>query len=73
MIQIRDNSYVLHTDNTTYAFRVMETGQLEHLYYGRRISVENPDTLVEQHAYAPGNTIAYDQEHLNFTLEDMCL
>ena len=39
MIQIRDNSYVLHTDNTTYAFRVMETGQLEHLYYGRRISV----------------------------------
>ncbi|MDD6195118.1 MAG: alpha-galactosidase, partial [Lachnospiraceae bacterium] len=73
MIQIRDNSYVLHTDNTTYAFRVMETGQLEHLYYGRRISVENPDTLVEQHAFAPGNTIAYDQEHLNFTLEDMCL
>lgn len=73
MIQIRDNSYVLHTDNTTYAFRVMETGQLEHLYYGRRISVENPDTLVEQHAFAPGNTVAYDQDHLNFTLEDMCL
>ena len=58
---------------TTYAFRVMETGQLEHLYYGRKIALGNGDSLVEKHTFAPGNTIAYDQKHLNFTLEDMCL
>ena len=38
MIEIRDGFYALHTLHTTYAFRVMETGQLEHLYYGRKIS-----------------------------------
>lgn len=73
MIEIRDGFYTLHTLQTTYAFRVMETGQLEHLYYGRKIAVEDPAVLIEQHSFAPGNTIAYDQEHTNFTLEDMCL
>ena len=73
MIEIRDGFYALHTLHTTYAFRVMETGQLEHLYYGRKIAVEDPAVLIEQHSFAPGNTIAYDQEHTNFTLEDMCL
>lgn len=73
MIEIRDGFYTLHTLQTTYAFRVMETGQLEHLYYGRKIAVEDPSVLVEQHSFAPGNTVAYDQEHTNFTLEDMCL
>ncbi len=73
MIQIHESYYLLHTDATTYAFRVMETGQLEHLYYGRKVSVSDPAVLAEQHAFAPGNTIAYDQEHTNFTLEDMCL
>lgn len=73
MIEIRDGFYALHTLHTTYAFRVMETGQLEHLYYGRKISLGDGSSLVEKHAFAPGNTIAYDQEHLNFTLEDMCL
>ena len=73
MIEIRDGFYALHTLHTTYAFRVMETGQLEHLYYGRKISLGDGSSLVEKHAFAPGNTIAYDQKHLNFTLEDMCL
>lgn len=73
MIQILNDFYLLHTKNTTYAFRVMETGQLEHLYYGRKISVSDTSVLVEQHAFQPGNAIAYDQEHTEFTLEDMCL
>ena len=73
MIEIRDGFYALHTKETTYAFRVMETGQLEHLYYGRRITIVDFDSLVEKHAFAPGNTIAYDQDHMDFSLEDMCL
>lgn len=73
MIEIRDGFYILHTSHNTYAFCVMETGQLEHLYYGRKIAVGNPQALIEQHAFASGNTIAYDQEHMDFTLEDMCL
>ena len=53
MIEIRDGFYALHTLHTTYAFRVMETGQLEHLYYGRKISLGDGSSLVEKHAFAP--------------------
>lgn len=73
MIQNTNNLFVLSTKQTTYAFRVNETGQLEHLFYGRRITVKNPDALIEKHAFAPGNTNTYDQEHMNYSLEDMSL
>lgn len=79
MIEQKDGLYVIHTKNTTYMFNVMDTGHLEHLYYGRRIKVdfekENGGALpfVEKHAFPPGNTNQYDPEHGSFSLEDMCL
>ena len=79
MIENNEGLYVLHTKNTTYMFNVMETGHLEHLYYGRRIKVdldkENGGAwpFIEKHAFPPGNTNQYDREHATFTLEDMCL
>lgn len=73
MIEIRDQVYILHTRNTTYAFRVMETGQLEHLYYGRKIIVADADSLVEKVSCPMGNGITYDKEHPETTLENVCL
>lgn len=76
MIKNNHLCFVLHTNHTTYCFRVMETGHLEHLYYGRRITVSDPETveaLVEKHVYAPSNTNVYDLEHNSFSLEDVCL
>ena len=66
-------SFVLSTAHTTYVMRVMPTGQLENLYYGRKIMVTDPEILVEKHAFAPGNSILYDQKHPQFSLEDICL
>lgn len=69
-------AFVLDTKNTSYAFKVMETGQLEHLYYGAKITVNEAsdlEALSEKRAFQQGNSIAYDQEHLSFTLEDVCL
>lgn len=68
--------FALHTANTSYCLRVTGTGHLEHLYYGRRITLEREadgEALVEKHAFAPANTCPYDAEHWQFTLEDMCL
>lgn len=73
MIQTEKQVFVLSTKNTTYAFRVTETKHLEHLYYGRKITVRQPEALIEKHAFAPGNTNVYNCEHQNFSLEDMCL
>ena len=76
--KIRNNLFVLDTKHTTYAFRVLPTGQLEHLYYGARITIDDtadPEGigLAERHAFAPGNTCLYNEEEKRYTLEDMRL
>ena len=70
---IKDKLFVLDTKQTTYAFRVLPTGQLEHLYYGARIKIEDESGLVERHAFPPGTTCLYDGEEKRYTLEDMRL
>ena len=76
MIREYNQSYVLETDNTTYCFHVLPTGHLEHLYYGRKITLtddEDMKALIEKHTFMPGNTNAYDQENTAFSLEDIRL
>ncbi len=73
MIQVIDNNFAIQTKNTTYAFRVLPTGQLEHLYYGTKITLRSADdfgALCEQYAMAPGNTVAYDEKN-NISLENI--
>lgn len=71
---IDDSLFVLNTANTTYAFRVMDDCRyLEHLYYGSKIHVESGDGLIEQHAFAPGNSVVYQEGSDAYTLEDACL
>ena len=65
--------FVLDTSKTTYAFRVMESGHLEHLYYGRKIHVDSDDGLKELSEFAPGNTNIYDSENGRFSMEDIRL
>lgn len=76
MIRQFDNLWVLDTAHTTYAFALLPTGQLEHLHYGGKLRIESKedaDCLREKHAFQPGNSVVYDQEHLEYTLEDMRL
>ena len=73
MIKADGKNFILNTKNTTYAFRVIETGQLEHLYYGRLIHEDEPSVLNEKRAFAPGNTVTYNSEHPELTLEDIRL
>ncbi len=76
MIDIRENDggrtlFVLNTENTTYTFRLLENGQIEHLYYGPRIDVLSSDGLLEHHAFPPGNSSIYSSECGSFSPEDM--
>ena len=79
MILQNNQIFVLHTQNTTYAFHVLPSGHLEHLYYGRRIRIKEPlstesiAALTEKHAFAPGNANSYSKEQKNYSLEDMRL
>ena len=83
MIQIRNNLFILTTPHSAYAFRRMDTGHLEHIYYGP--SLGNPDLLTEsaleqcidamreRKEFAGGNMIEYDPDHPTLNLEDACL
>ncbi|MCM1273624.1 MAG: alpha-galactosidase [Clostridium sp.] len=76
MIQRYQQCFLLETKNTSYCFQVIQTGHLEHLYYGRRITIpekEFAEALTEKHAFMSGNTNAYTQEHTDFSLEDIRL
>lgn len=75
MIRQEGNLFILDTAHTTYCFRILETGQPEHLYYGRKIRVDmdGMQALTEKHEFAPGNTNVYDASHANYSLEDMRL
>ena len=75
---IKDKLFVLDTKHTTYAFRVLPTGQLEHLYYGAKITVDDSGDgeaagLAERHAFSPGTSSNYNDEEKRYTLDDMRL
>ncbi len=74
MIEIINNSYILHTKHTTYAMRLTETGHMEHLYYGKRIrSADGLGFLSERHEFPHGDSISYDKEHPAVLMQDMRL
>ena len=75
MIREQYPFFQLDTEHTSYCFRVTETGHLEHLHYGRKITsgenlTESLAIFAEKHAFAPGNTNVYDKEHPEFSLEE---
>ena len=65
--------FILDTGHTTYAMKVTDTGHIEHLYYGRKIHMDDADGLSEQHEFAPGTSVVYSHDAGNFSLEDMRL
>ena len=73
MISVENNCFLLSTDNTAYAFRILPTGQPEHLHYGPPVRMEDLPFLTEKRAFPAGNTISYDKDHPEVTLEDLCL
>ena len=80
MIERREGSFWLHTEKTTYGVGVLASGQLEHLYYGQRITVNGaeessgekgaPEALAGKHEVAPGNSILYSDAYPGISLEE---
>lgn len=73
MIYIKDNVFHLNTKNTSYIFAVTPHGDLQHLYYGRKISpqkdysafIEKRSMLLVSALY-PENDIAYGIDAMQF-------
>ena len=76
MIRRLGNVFVLETPNTSYVMGILPTGHVEHMYYGERIKIDSEEeatALREKHIITPGNTVYYNDENKNLTLENVCL
>ena len=76
MIRQLDKVFILDTKNTTYCFQVLESGHLEHLYYGKKLRIDEADdvkSLAEKQAFPPGNSNVYDAKFPSLSLENMRL
>ena len=75
MIKRFENLFVLETAASSYVFRVLESGHLEHLYYGKKLTIERADDaelLCLTRAFPPGNSAAYSAEYPALSLEKLC-
>lgn len=81
MIRIADRVFTLDTPDTTYMFRVLPEGHLEHLYYGASLGdpaektdeeiQEDAEALGEKREFPQGNAISWDEEHQSLCMEDL--
>ncbi len=74
MIRKENELFVLETKNNTYCFRVMPSGHLEHLYYGKKITLkDNYEAITEKVIYIGGTQIVYSEKYPQIGLENLCL
>ncbi|MCK8060086.1 MULTISPECIES: alpha-galactosidase [unclassified Fusibacter] len=74
MIKVIEDRFLLETENTSYLFRCLPSGHLEHLHYGKKIIISDDfRPLSKKIAYLPGNTIAYGKNCPTIGLENMAL
>ena len=74
--RIGNDAWILDTKDTTYAFRLLPTGQPEHLYYGKKIDLaagNGLDAVTAKYGCAPGVTCIYDKDHPQYSLDDVKL
>lgn len=62
MIEAKQGYFRLDTQNLTYLFRVMETGQLEHLYLGKTLKDQSYQALHTKVTAGAGSLIEYEHD-----------
>ncbi len=70
----KNNVFHLATDKTSYLFRVMKSGQLEALYYGRKIrNTDSFEHLYDKHLGGFANSVAYSTDDKSLSLDHIAL
>lgn len=73
MITVKDNIFRLDTVNTTYVFRVMPYGYLQHLYYGARLgAIDDYSVMYDKQGSGQGTSINLDVEQNKFFPDNTC-
>ena len=59
MIKFEKSNFILSTKDLNYIFRVLPTGQLEHLYFGSKLIDQNFEAFQSKITSGAGSTIEY--------------
>ncbi|MEA5014406.1 MAG: alpha-galactosidase [Candidatus Limiplasma sp.] len=73
MIEIREQTFFLSTQSSSYWFRVTPKGHLEHLYYGPRQQPQDPEAVALKRTAEVGSCVAYDEADPLYCLEQLPL
>lgn len=75
MIYVKDNLFALHTETVSYVFRATDSLHLEHLHFGRKITVDDRSipALMEKQEFLTGGLNSYDEEHKSLSLDNYML
>ncbi len=66
MILYRENVFYLHTNETSYIFRVTAHGHLESVYYGARLTTDSIESLTKKRTAIAGTSVDYDPKDETF-------
>ncbi len=70
----QDNVFHLQTNKTSYIFRALPTGQLEGMYYGRKIrNTDSFEHIYDKHKCGYSNATPYCQEDTSLSLDHIAL
>lgn len=74
IITNENNVFHLQTAKTSYIFRVLESGHLENLYYGKKIrNTSSFSHIYDKHAQGFPNGVAYNQKDTSLSLDHIPL
>ncbi|MFI3168166.1 MAG: alpha-galactosidase [Bacillota bacterium] len=63
--------FILNTKNTTYAFSVLQSGHLAHLYYGNRVDFQGEySAILPKCEFPEGNLCTYGEDYPTVALEN---
>lgn len=69
-----DKVFHLQTKDTSYIFRALPSGQLEAVYYGRKIpECSDYGFLFDKHSMGYSNTVVYSQDDTTLSLDHIAL
>ena len=69
---MKEKTFKLDTDSSSYIFSVNERGHLEHIYYGKKIADQNYEALRHKNTVTVGSAVEYDTKDF-YSLDTACL
>ena len=71
MISVKDRTFLLDTENTSYLFRIDKYNHPEHIHYGNRVRIEDAEALAYKHFISYGTTVLYDEKDETYCLDHL--